>query len=601
MTKTSLLSRRELVLIFVIAIGLSFFVFGNVIRGQFVYDDDWVISRNPTLQQVNKIPAQFISPYHYLQPETGLYRPLTLISFSLNFILGKGPASFHVVNIFLHALNSFLVFLLLFYLFKSRKLAYIGSLLFLLMPIHTEAVSSIIGRADILAFFFSLIVLLLIYHKKYWWSTCAFFLALLSKESAIGLVPIIVFLFWFLENGGIANVVKKSLRFIPAGAVYLVLRYIALRSNFLSNDADLIYNPLKFAHQPAQFFSALKVMFMYLWKTFVPTHLSADYSFNQIPLVNNLANPYVIGGLALIVAILALLFWRRTARSPLTFGGLFFLSTFFVVSNFIFPIGTVMAERMFYMPSLGIAIITAYPFSVLTQRRFKFFWWLILIMAFLIYSISIINRNRVWLNEEALFKDMAEKSPFSAHAKTNLGIYYIQEQGKWGEGESLIEESYKIAPEHIPTMNTLGIIAKHKGDLKLAEERFKEAIRLNKNALNAYVNLGKLYLKQGRYEEAGQNFLKVIESYPVDEYVIRYAYIQITLNKPDIALETIGKYYGDRVMNSGELSAIAGTAYFVKKDYQKALDYLSIAKAQGKDDPEIESMINISKQKLGIK
>ena len=120
---------------------------------------------------------------------------------------------------------------------------------------------------------------------------------------------------------------------------------------------------------------------------------------------------------------------------------------------------------------------------------------------------------------------------------------------------------------------------------------------LSTNPVNARINLANLYLKLGRYEEAGQQLLGVVEFNPVSEYVIRYAYIQITMNKPDIAIETVNRYYAGRI-TTADLNAVMGTAYFVKKDYQRSIGYLKEAKRLGKTNQEIDGMITISEQQL---
>ena len=74
---------------------------------------------------------------------------------------------------------------------------------------------------------------------------------------------------------------------------------------------------------------------------------------------------------------------------------------------------------------------------------------------------------------------------------------------------------------------------------------------------------------------------------------MRYFYIQIALNKPDKALDIINKYFSSN-LNHPDISAVVGTAYFVKKDYEQALIYLKNAREFGNNAPEIEKMINIA-------
>ncbi|MBI3273711.1 MAG: hypothetical protein HYZ69_01065, partial [Candidatus Colwellbacteria bacterium] len=129
----------------------------------------------------------------------------------------------------------------------------------------------------------------------------------------------------------------------------------------------------------------------------------------------------------------------------------------------------------------------------------------------------------------------------------------------------------------------------------LAEAKFLRSVELNSDAINSYINLAELYLKYKQYEAAGHNFLKVIEFYPVPEYVVRYAYTQIAINNPDEAIRALNKYAGGS-LNHPDLSAAMGTAYFVKGDYDQALTFLTNARKLGNNLPEIQEMIKISRE-----
>ncbi|MDP3799934.1 MAG: hypothetical protein Q8Q90_00745, partial [bacterium] len=158
---------KQLKLVFLFSVALSFLIFGNGISGEFVFDDATVVQNRPDIKDAGNFFNLFISPYHQNTPKSGLYRPFTMATYSLNHnIFGSSPVGFHIVNIVIHALNSFLVFWLINWLLKSRSVAYISSLLFLLHPIHTEAVTSIVGRAELLAFFWSLAVIYLLSKNK---------------------------------------------------------------------------------------------------------------------------------------------------------------------------------------------------------------------------------------------------------------------------------------------------------------------------------------------------------------------------------------------------------------------------------------------------
>ena len=261
-----------------------------------------------------------------------------------------------------------------------------------------------------------------------------------------------------------------------------------------------------------------------------------------------------------------------------------------------------MGERLMYFPSLGFILILVLLISSVLRRKSLIIT--VIIVIFLSYGVRTFARNNDWLSADNLFNSAVKESPNAILTRTALGSLFIL-KGEWSEAERELEIAQVINSEtayelNSHLLNLLGIIAQHKGDFKTAEERYKQSIAVNKKSIHTYINLGGLYLKQNRYAEAGENFLKVVEFEPLDEYVIRYAYIQITIGKPDVALGVVKKYYGTRIKDP-MLGALLGTAYFIKQDYGQALPYLEMAKSGGVNNPDLDRMIVVSKGKVGVK
>ena len=132
---TALSKRHSNWWVLLFAVVLSFVFFGNGIAGDFVLDDKIAIIGNPLVDDIGRFGEIFTSPYHFNQPRTGLYRPLTIASYAVNWtIFGNSPAWFHAVNILLHAAAVFLIFLICTWL-GNRSIGIIASLLFLVLPI----------------------------------------------------------------------------------------------------------------------------------------------------------------------------------------------------------------------------------------------------------------------------------------------------------------------------------------------------------------------------------------------------------------------------------------------------------------------------------
>ena len=91
------------------------------------------------------------------------YRPLCVLSFRINYYLHQlNPWGYHVVNVLLHSIVSVLFTSVASQICKREhtRIPVIAGLLFAAHPIHTEAVSSIVGRADVGAALFFILSLM---------------------------------------------------------------------------------------------------------------------------------------------------------------------------------------------------------------------------------------------------------------------------------------------------------------------------------------------------------------------------------------------------------------------------------------------------------
>ena len=594
--------------VFIAAIALSFLVFGNGIFGDFVFDDVAVVQNRGDLKDSSNFFSLFVSPYHLLS-KLGLFRPFTMASYAVNHFINDSilPASatsfqqaagFRAVNIFIHALNSFLIFWLVNHLFKNRFLSYATFLLFLVHPIHTEAVTSIVGRAELLAFFWSLVAVYFFIKKDSLLSAISFLFALLSKEVALMILPIIFYIDWALMKNRFFQTVNRTFIFAPAIFVYSVLRYKALGAYFFGDvTMTIVGNLLNFLPFKERILTAFKVLYMYLERLIWPIHLSADYSYNSISPVSSFTDPTFLVGAGFFVFLSWLLVSRKINGTVVSFGALVFLSPYIIVSNLIKPVGTIMGERLMYFPSFGFILLFSYLLFKLSEKFGRKFIYIVLCLIIVFFSVRTIIRNRDWRDARTLFMATLEESPNSLIARAALAAVYIKND-EWEKAKEQLNIALDIYEDNSRVQNLWGIIADHEGNQELAEEKYLRSLELNPDAVNSQINLAELYAKQSRLDEAGAMFKKVIDFYPVTEYVVRYAYIQIALNNPEEAISAVGYYLGDD-LDHPDISALAGTAYFVKRDYKMALFFLKRAVELGNTAPEVKEMIKIAEAEEG--
>jgi LPXTG-motif cell wall-anchored protein len=151
-------------------------------------------------------------------------------------------------------------------------------------------------------------------------------------------------------------------------------------------------------------FTALWIQCLYLVKTVLPVTLSADYSYKQISLVMGLDSLRAWAGLALAGGALLLAWRRREYRPPVLAYAILFSPT----ANLLFPVGTIMAERLAYTPTLGLALLLAIP---LAQSRY---WKAILLAVALAFGARTAVRNLDWRDADHFYTKLLRTAPDSA-------------------------------------------------------------------------------------------------------------------------------------------------------------------------------------------
>ena len=574
MQRSNNFKTKELLTIFLVTIVLSFALFGNGINGDFVFDDRSVIVGNPLVENPSGIFKAFLNPYHFDRPQSGLYRPLTTVSYVLNWRLSPGQSQgFHLVNIFLHAAAGFLIYLIMSGL-KNRTAAIVGSLLFLFLPIHVEAVTSIAGRGELLMFLFFLVSFLSIQKGYYKTAAAFFFLSLLGKETGVALIPVFLFFEFVWRKESVRSLFKKTLYFIPSLAVYAALRYNALGFEyFINTNAYSFFNPIATMDLLPGLWTAFKVTYLYVQKTIFPTYFSSDYSYNQISAANNLFDSWqVLAGAGIFMAIIYLSISKR--NNLIGLGAVIFLFSYLVVSNLFIKIGTIMAERLMYVPSFGFVLIVSGMLSGFLERHRKAsrLFWFIFIVSLGIYGTQTIRGDALWENEKTLFENAYKRAPNSVVNITNMASILFRE-GKNEEALEKINKALEIEPKNSPTLHLGGQIYKKTGEDKIAEGWWQKAILAQPDYLYPYLSMGALYYQRGDFESGKELLLKAKEMYNTPNVTTLLSFNKIGLGEYREVIGLVEEKFGTKP-KIYELRFILGIAYLKSGDDLKARELL---------------------------
>ncbi|MGB7848341.1 MAG: tetratricopeptide repeat protein [Candidatus Acidiferrum sp.] len=506
-------------------LSLTILVYGNTLANGFTMDDFPYILNNPAVTSPS-IKAIFTAT-----KDLNIFRPLTFATFALNWASGGTTVwGYHLVNLLLHSAVTLFLFLVLKELLETvpqgTTVAWVAALLFAVHPIHTETVASIVGRSESLAVGFLLAAWLLHLHDRLIPALVCFVLALLAKESAVTFLPLAL-------AGDYARGKLKPLRRYGSIAgvtlLYLALLRKAQGGRFGEKFINALDNPL--AHIPAslRILNALRIAWKYLGLHVYPATLSCDYSYSAIVVYSSWRQ--TVPAAVATVFVLGLWIWaiRKQQKEWVLAGAVYFIG-FAVTANILVPTGTMMGERLAYLPSAGFCVLVALLWARLEkhQRRLA---WTVLALAVAALAVRTIVRNRDWRDNFTLFSAAVRAVPESAKAHAALGTEFMH-RGQLDEAETEFQTTLRIYPSFVEAMVSYGIIESrlgHDGEaLRLMQEALsmtaKDDIRYEYEA----VTLAAQLMKLGRNDDALKILNEEIAASPGDSRawsnraVIRY-------------------------------------------------------------------------------
>ncbi len=574
-----LLDKRFVIFVFLGSLLLSFLLYGNTISGGFVYDDDFYSGREELRDpgHLTKLWVESVLPNN---KEAGLFRPFSVFTFSLNFILfGESPVSFHLTSILLNTVAVFLVFVLVKNLFGSRNQALFAALLFALLPIHTEAVAYVKARDELLGMVFLILSWLTFIQAtgggklKIGWllgSAFLFFLGILSKEFVVVGPALFLIIHWMRTKTSRLSI-EAALRMVGIGTFYILpfLMYLQMRSialpdlSFGKDYIAFIANPLVNASVFERLGTAFKILFIYISKIFVPVNLSAAYHYNSVSLVTNpLTSAQSLTGIVILVVLLGLLFRRSARKSVWGAGIVTFLVLYLPVSHILFPGGDIIAERWMYLPTIGVAVLVGWGLNRLYQYR-KEAALVVCAAVAMVYMAIIIPRNLVWQSNLSLFESMVKTAPSSAKAHEMLGHEYLG-QGKFDLAGKELRDGMAIYQEYAPLYDLAAGLAYNEGNFELAKISLERALTLDQTYVEGLLNLARVYFVLGEYENslgAVENIFEMPSPYPRVEDKLLLIMVLSKLGRYQESLEAVGKYLANG-LNYPEVRMAMAVNYF---------------------------------------
>ncbi len=509
--------------------------YSNTFHSSWHFDDYPNILFNPNLH-IENLSLEDLkgSFYEAGSNQSRFRRPTAAVTFAVNWYFGKdNVAGYHSVNIFIHILTAFFLFLATAQLFRTPALvslynenqvyfcALLSAVFWAVHPIQTQAVTYIVQRmASLAAMFYILANWLYLkgrniqnqIHAVFFYAgvLVCFVLAVGAKENAI-LLPLSLVLAEIIFFEHLKE--KKKRKFLLffsliAGLVFFCVALFFMKGSIFS---FLQGYEARFFSLSERMMTQPRILLLYLSQLIWP--VADRFSLmHDIEISVSLFTPWsTIPSILLVLSLIAAGMLLIHRNPLISFSILFFFLNHLVESSII-PLEMVYEHRN-YLPSFFLFLpIAAGIHKGLDYFRAKFFMHA-LVTVFVIFiiisaGIGTYTRNRVWATEKSLWTDTMLKAPGLARPVHNLGECYAKE----GDDDTALHLYQK---------------ALHLTDMRIGQKAY------------TYHNIGNIYQKYGKYEAAADYYRKAVKDNPGHtDALYNLALTLVQLNDPESALDT---------------------------------------------------------------
>ena len=518
-------------------VALAVLPYANSLRNGFVLDDIPIVLENPLVRDVGSVGAIFGSNYWdrggaVVVGDSTLYRPLTVFTYAVDYALWKqNPTGFHATNILLHAAVTVMLFLIAVEVLASPVAAFVSAAIFAVHPVHTEAVTGIVGRAEVLAALFYLAAFVTLRRRSAFDGAAAgasrlrvlavaaggaslYLLGLFSKEIAVTLPAVLALDDWLhreeLPRDRRAAITVLAMRYGALAVASAV--YFGFRQNAVSGGSS-IWPGFAGVAADDRILTASRVLLEYVGLFVFPRTLLADYWKTDVLIARSLAEPMVLVSIVLWVALAAFLVRRFRRDPPLVLSIGWFLITILPVSNLLFPIGVAKAERLLYLPSAGLCLVAGLAYAraegVVRVRGVPRVALAAMLVAL---TARTIVRNTDWRDSLTLALATLEKS--TSPLMNDIAAGELVKRGELARATEHLREAVRQSPDMRLIRVHLGVTLHQQGLLDQAIAEYKEAIRRHPDDAEAHNNLGAVYLDQQREAEAVAEFTEAVRLHP---------------------------------------------------------------------------------------
>jgi protein O-mannosyl-transferase len=563
-----------------------FAIYSNILHAPFIFDDARNIVNNPYIRMESLSWEGFVNAFQSL----GSDRPFVMISFALNYYFGKySPVGYHVVNISIHLINGFLLYLMAVRILNrihekktassvyttagGKFTALAASLIWLLHPVQIQSVTYITQRANSLSTLFVTLSLLCYLmgrdlslpagndgsgqeqrpnqkgRRPVFWFTASGamgFAAMGCKETAAILPFLILFFEWVLYQCCSVQWLKKEVTWIiPASIPGLVLYWLTV---FQAAPENPITNAGHWDLLPVEKLLTESRVIVHYFSLLVyphPSRLNLDYDF---PHSSSLIDPITTLFSVLLIIFLVGLSISQMRRHRLLFLAIGWFFGNLVIESTIIPLDPIFQYRI-YLPSMLVILAAVEHAGEAIRKR----WLMGLALCLILGTCSLwtYQRNHVWTDKISLWSDNVKKSPEKARPRNNLALA-LAEKGHLEEAITNYRKALSIKPSFPEAYNNLGAALMAQNKPAEALKQYKIAVAQDPHYADALINIGYILFTQKNLKLAGRYYQEALKNEP-NNHIAHYNLGNVYLLTNN--LKMAGRHYQAAVTFNSEYAS----------------------------------------------
>ncbi|MBX2902268.1 MAG: tetratricopeptide repeat protein [Chitinophagales bacterium] len=496
------------------------FAYSNHWHNGFHFDDSHTVQNNLYVRHIQNIPLFFKDCTTFSSiPSHGSYRPLVTTSLAIDYKLGE-VFSANGYDPFWYHVSTFIFFLLqavlMWFFFKkildtvsrgtpNAFVALFAVAWYALNPVMAETINYVISRSDSLSTFFVVLAFVVYQYaasaRKYYLYLIPILIGALAKPTAIMFGPMLMaYHLLFEQEQSLLAVGKWQWNklwkvALPSMAVFVAVYFFIKKMEagmFEPGGSSLfeyiITQPYIYLHYVAMFL--------------LPMQLSADTDWSTFKSLSDVGA--LVGFVFLILLVFTVFITSKNPKQrPITFGILWFL--FALVPTTFVPLAEVMNDHRQFYPHVGTALALTWALYLVLENVWKRIPVNAIVLGSLLlfsaYAYGTYERNKVWLTEETLWKDVTEKSPLNGRGLMNYGLA-LMARGDYAGAEQYFKRGLELWPYYSYLYINMAIAKESTGKIDEAGYYYQKGLEYGKSYPNNYYYYGKYLYRKGSKEEA---------------------------------------------------------------------------------------------------